>query len=133
MPFSASLLPKILRTGMDVASITRHNDRWRAQVFRGGIRRSKVFCSTADARSWAAAEELKLERGDADSAVTLGDVFDRYAREVSDSKRGARWEIIRLAALGRDRIARIAMRESRTQISRIGAIAGSSRSRRPAC
>ncbi|WP_254436890.1 tyrosine-type recombinase/integrase [Ruegeria arenilitoris] len=43
--------------------------------------------------------------------MTIGDLFDRYAREVSPKKRGARWETIRLEKLGRDRIARLQLGE----------------------
>jgi integrase len=36
--------------------------------------------------------------------MRLGELFDRYAREVSPTKRGHRWEVIRLEKLGRDKI-----------------------------
>lgn len=39
--------------------------------------------------------------------ITLGDVFDRYAREVSPKKKGARWEQIRLEKFKRDPMAKI--------------------------
>lgn len=94
-----------------MASISKDRGKWRAQVYRGGVRRSKTFRSKADAKTWAAAEELRLESGDVDSSITLGEVFDRYAREVSDKKRGAHWEIVRLNLLSRDKLAKVRMRD----------------------
>lgn len=51
-------------------------------------------------------------RGDqSTSKMTLGRLFQRYAREVSPTKRGARWEYVRLDALCRDTIADIPLRQ----------------------
>lgn len=41
--------------------------------------------------------------------MAFGDMLDRYGREVSAGKRGARWEIIRIEKLRNDRIAKIAL------------------------
>ncbi|MEP1613482.1 MAG: site-specific integrase [Roseobacter sp.] len=43
------------------------------------------------------------------SGVFFGDMLDRYAREVSIAKRGARWEMIRIEKLCRYPIANISM------------------------
>jgi integrase len=80
-----------------MASITRHRGQWRAQIARRGIRKSKVFPTRQAARDWAAREEYKILNGEkVAAALSLLDVLERYAREVSPSKRGHRWEVIRL-------------------------------------
>jgi integrase len=41
--------------------------------------------------------------------VTLDQAFDRYAKEVSPSKRGGQWEVVRLKAMQNDSVARRAL------------------------
>jgi len=43
------------------------------------------------------------------AAMSFGDLLDRYARERSMAKRGARWEVIRIEKLRRDPLAAIAL------------------------
>ena len=91
-----------------MASFRKHKSGWRAFVARSGVRKSKVFATKREAQDWAAREEYKILHADkVAEAMPLGDLFDRYAREVSPSKRGARWEQIRLERLGRDRLATV--------------------------
>jgi len=83
---------------------------YRAEVARLGVRRSKTFPTKAAARDWAARQEYLILQGDETAGKgTLGDALERYARERSPNKRGERWEIVRLAKLGRDKIAAIRM------------------------
>lgn len=73
---------------------------WCAQV--------KGFPTKQQAKDWAAREEHQILNADLIAAdMTFGALMDRYARERSGAKRGARWEIIRLEKLGRDKIAKI--------------------------
>jgi integrase len=91
-----------------MASLRQTKSGWRAEVFRRGIRRSKTFPSKQEAKDWAARTEWEiLNRKALDAKLSLGDVFDRYAREVSPTKRGARWEQIRLERFQRDPIAKV--------------------------
>lgn len=79
---------------------------YRAEVARQGVRRSKVFPTRAAAKEWAARQEyLILHAEDAVASSTFGDMLDRYAREVSASKRGARWEIVRIERMRKDKVA----------------------------
>jgi integrase len=88
-----------------MASIRKIKTGYRAEVARKGVRKSQVFPSRQAAKDWAAREENKILNGDKIAAkMELGKVFDRYAREVSPSKKGARWEIIRLEKFQRDPI-----------------------------
>ena len=79
--------------------------RWRVEVVRAGVRESATFDSKREASEWATrreAELLEQRRKAVAGRWTLRDAFERYAREVSPSKRGARWERVRLAKLAKD-------------------------------
>ena len=80
--------------------------KWRAEVQRQGKRRSRVFATKQAARDWAASEEYAiLNAKKIASGMLFGDAMNRYAREVSPRKGGARWEILRLERFRRDDIA----------------------------
>lgn len=86
--------------------------KWRAEVFRQGQRRSKSFASKSAARAWAARQEYEIENAEELASMqTLGEVMDRYAREVSANKRGARPEIIRIERIKRDKLAKVRIGE----------------------
>ena len=75
--------------------------RWWVQIQVAGQRPSGTFDTKAQATAWAArkATELRAMRsGRAGLVKTLRDALRRYAEEVSPSKRGERWEVIRLQA-----------------------------------
>jgi integrase len=85
---------------------------WQAQVLRRGVRRSASFASKSQAIAWAGqleAEILAGSRGEVPN-LTVSAILTRYAEEVSRHKKGAKWESVRLKALGRDRIARVRLR-----------------------
>ena len=95
-----------------MASIRKLKSGYRAEVARNGIRKSKVFLTKQEAKDWAARAEYEILHGDKIAAkLTLGEVFNRYGREVSPSKRGHRWEVIRLEKFGRDPIAKIRLED----------------------
>lgn len=90
-----------------MASITKIKTGYRAQIkltLTPGSpphRESKVFPTRREAVQWAAARETELrEHSEKDPRLqhTLKDALHRYADEVSPTKRGERWERIRLAA-----------------------------------
>lgn len=71
-----------------------------------GHKLSATFDTHDEARAWAAAQEARLAQGavarDGQAAfLTPADLFRRYKEEVSPSKRGERWEAIRLDMLAR--------------------------------
>lgn len=71
--------------------------KWEAAVSVGGRRKSKAHDTKAKARSWAAEIELQYGRGDGVAgSYTMAELFTEYAAKVSEKKKGARWEIIRL-------------------------------------
>lgn len=81
-----------------MASIIKHNKGWRALINMQGIRRSKVFPTKQEAKDWAAREEYKIKsEGKVVADMPFSEVLMRYEREVSPSRRGHRWESMRLA------------------------------------
>jgi len=94
-----------------VASFRRvAGNRWRAEVARSGRRSSKIFPTKQAAKDWAARQEYIILHAPPEKEATLfGDVLDRYAREVSPEKRGAKWETIRIERFRKDSFARISM------------------------
>ncbi len=87
-----------------MASFSKLKTGWRAQVARKGVRLSRVFATKAAAQAWAAQEEAAILR-EAHAkypSKTLADALERYLREVSVHKRGARAERLRFDALKRD-------------------------------
>ena len=81
--------------------------RWQAQIARHGKRKAKSFKTKREAQDWAARQEYLTEHAPPQSNVTFGDMLERYGREVSVTKRGARWEIFRLGKLCTDPVAAI--------------------------
>lgn len=83
--------------------------RWRCQIRRLGLPDlNRTFRTKAHAEQWARALEGGFE------APTMGKhtliaAMRRYVQEVSPTKRGERWERLRLAALEADPIAKLAM------------------------
>jgi integrase len=81
----------------------RHKDFNRSETFKTRAA-AKQFDAIAEAE-YLAGKRTKL------SSKTFGEAMQRYAKLVSPKKKGARWEIVRLAALGRDKIASVPLSE----------------------
>lgn len=94
-----------------MASIQKtETGKYRAQVYKNGVRKSKVLDSRKAAKAWAARQEYEMDNAEeVNSRLSFGDLLDRYGREVSAKKRGARPEIIRIERLRRDKLARAAI------------------------
>lgn len=90
---------------------SRPHGKFIARVRKKGFpAQSRTFLTRADARRWITETEAAMSRAcfvDTSVALkmTLGEALSRYAAEVTPKKRGAAIEAIRLAAMGRDRIA----------------------------
>lgn len=87
-----------------MASIQKVAKGWRVQIAVKGQRDSRVFSVKALAQEWAVKREAELrsiDGGMGSKTHTVGDVLDQYQRDVSPTKRGARWEILRLELIGR--------------------------------
>jgi integrase len=87
-----------------MASLSKVKTGHRAQIAILGVRESKVFAKKAEAIAWAAERETEIRNEKATGIQrgrTVSDAFGRYEKEVSIHKRGARWEQIRLSAIGK--------------------------------
>lgn len=85
-----------------MASISKVANGYRAQVYVGGKRASAVRRTKREVEAWAAQKKVELRAQQEEppaSRVTLGEMLQRYADEVSVGKRGARWELLRVAAV----------------------------------
>jgi integrase len=80
-------------------------------VARQGVRLSQTFPTKAAAKEWAARQEYLILNGGINKPGTVRELFDRYAREVAPSHRGARWEMIRLELLAKDALGDVALRD----------------------
>jgi integrase len=70
-----------------MASVGKHGRGYRAQVYVGGRRASKVFRTQREANAWAAQMEEQLAAAPADRH-TLRDLIDDYVDKVMSKKRG---------------------------------------------
>jgi integrase len=87
---------------------------WRVEVCRRGVRKSaSAFKTKAAAVAWAGRVESEIMagvRGEIPN-LTVHELLERYKKEVSEGKKGRRWEVIRLEALQRDRLAQVRLRQ----------------------
>ena len=86
-----------------MASIQKVAKGWRAQVMVDGQRDSKTFDTKAAAMAWSVQRETELRsiaNGAGSKTLTVGDVLKEYESKVSPTKRGARWEKLRLPLIG---------------------------------
>lgn len=100
-----------------MATISKRGSRYRAEVYVGGVRKSKTLDTKAEARSWAAQMESHLgamEKG-VSTTHTLLDAMHRYADEVSIEKKGERWELVRLKMFERFAIASVKLIDLRRE------------------
>lgn len=83
-----------------MAYIVKRGDSYFAQVRKKGVSRSKSFPSKTQAQNWVTQIESQIinDTFHAPSEKTFLDAIERYAVEVSSTKRGERWELIRLNA-----------------------------------
>jgi len=82
-----------------VATFRKRGDAWRVEIFKQGVRRSGTFDTKAEGITWATRVENEILSGKlivVKEAKTLADVLERYKNDVSPTKGGARWEIVRI-------------------------------------
>ncbi len=101
---------------MDVASIRKRGTKWQAQVrVKGHLPLAKSFSRRDLAVAWARQKETEIERGDTPASVhllnsiTLSEILDRYALEVTSKKRGRHSEAYSIKTIRSHRIARLTL------------------------
>lgn len=100
-----------------MATYRKNGDRVVVQVCVNGVRKSKTCDTKAQAKSWAAQMEFELgqlQKG-VNQTITLGEVFVRYSDEISSTKKGEQWEVVRLKMFGRFSIAGIKLIDLRRE------------------
>jgi integrase len=77
---------------------------WRAQIAKRGVRLSGTFTTKAQATAWVTEKEHEIQKGTYLGAGTrtVADLFDEYAKRVSDGKLGGQWERTRFKAFKRN-------------------------------
>jgi integrase len=82
-----------------MASIKPHKDGYRAQVYVAGIRDSQTFRTLRESNAWAGARETELRANSKKlpkDKHTLRVLLEKYRDDVSPTKRGERWEVVRI-------------------------------------
>jgi integrase len=83
---------------------------WRHRIMVAGERRSGTFDTKAAALSWEAEQRVEMSNGKVGTVTkTVGDAFDKYEIEVSRTKRGHRWEALRLNAMKQMALGKVRM------------------------
>lgn len=84
-----------------MASIRPQGNRYRAFVKVDGRRATKVFDTKRAALAWSQEQEAQLSGAQLPDK-TFGDACKKYSEEVTESKRGGRWDRIRIARFIRE-------------------------------
>jgi len=90
-----------------VASFSKVKGGWRVQIYVKGVRDSGSFDTKAEAQAWALKRETELRSisgGAGSKTHTVGDVLKEYRDKVSPTKRGEKWEKLRLDLIGTKKI-----------------------------
>ena len=99
-----------------MANIRKRKDKWVAEVRIKGSGRTRSFATKAEAQRWALEYEHQLGRTPGlIVSRSFGEAMERFAHEVSPTRKGARWEWVRLKKIGRDPIAAIMLADLRRE------------------
>lgn len=80
-------------------SIRKRGKRWYAELWVNGFRKGASFNTKAEAAAWKARARTEISDKGFTKDITVAELLDKYARDVSTKKRSERWEIVRLNAL----------------------------------
>ena len=96
-----------------MTTFTKRNNKWRAQIRKKGISKSAEFETKSEAQKWAAAleKEIELAQYNPLANMTFAQVIDRYIKEHTIKKRGAREEKLRLLRIADTGLGEIRMEE----------------------
>lgn len=100
-----------------MATFTKRNNKWRAQVRKGGIHKSAEFETKTEAQHWAKELEKQIEERQYNPAanITFAQWIDQYIREYTLKKRGAREEMLRLLRLAETPLGAIRLDELKSK------------------
>lgn len=91
-----------------MAYIRKRGKGWYVEIDKKGVQKHATFDSKTEAAKWAADTEALIVAGKETGIpdITFGELLDRYSREVSSTKRGAKWEKTRIELVKRDDLAK---------------------------
>ena len=101
-----------------MASIENRNGKYRVRVRIQGRQLSKTFIRHADAKAWAAKMETQIIDGiqhNTPRNMFFGNVIERYIKEITPQRRGAKSESLRLASILKSRLAKVQVTDLRPQ------------------
>lgn len=80
-----------------MSTIRKRGDKWRVEIYKNGVRKSKT-CSTKAEVTWGAEEEKKIElhAQGLQPDTLFSDVIKQYLNEITPTKRGEKHEFNRL-------------------------------------
>ena len=78
-----------------MAYIHKHGDRWRVQINKQGLRKTKVFDTKREAQAWALEMEVTAKER-ATGWRTFEEAAKEYARTKAQAKAGKQWELRRI-------------------------------------
>lgn len=92
-------------------SFRKKNGAWEAMVAKKGIRKSRTFPSKAQAMAWAVDTERDITRGEYARIQDrpFADLLRNYSAKVSPTKKGCRWEQLRIEKICADPIGQVAL------------------------
>jgi len=90
-----------------MASYEKTKTGWRVFLCVNGVRDSKTAATKGEAREWARQREaeIRTEKETPKGKTLFSKVMDDYLEQVTEHKRGKRWEKLRIEAMKRDSIA----------------------------
>ncbi len=103
-----------------MATYRKRGNTSRTEIRKKGHCLSASFGTKAAAKEWAIQKEAAIVKGGIAPKTeritkTVADTFDHCVEEVSPTKKGARWEMVRLTALKRERFAKLKLPDLTTQ------------------
>lgn len=97
-----------------MAVIQQRGSKWQCRIRRRGFPDvAKSFLTKEDAQKWARAIERQMDLGEYNpiGLDTVGELIDRYVKEVTPTKKGSKAERNRLNAIKADKLGAIAVKD----------------------
>lgn len=96
-----------------MATFVKRGGTWEAQVCRRGVRKSASFRTKTEASAWAVKTEAEILAGIRGEIPDkpFSALLERYRDEISVTKRGERWERMRIGLLLRDELAKVKLED----------------------
>lgn len=99
-----------------MATYQKRGSSWTATIRRKGVFKSATFPVKAQAQAWATKTEADILAGKSGSIPdkTFSELLDEYVKKVSVTKKGERWERVRIELIKRDEISQVKLSDLNT-------------------